>query len=468
MRLARWLAIALALWGALLSYFLFTGRLPAAWLRAPAKPAPAPHDGTPPAAQPPVAEEAAPDAPPAPAPEPAPAMPGAPSALPATRYAVCAREEAPPLLSRVRVTKDGPSLWALHCGPSVHLMSIEREGDTLIARRVMRARVPARSPAEAPRPARVRAGDVDGDGRSDLLVPTLFTDRNDAPAAGTLTLLRQRAEGGFEAPRRLFDIAIGDVATAALDAQPGQDLALLHLLDARNARSNELWLVHGGPSPLRYAQIPAGVGSNALCTADLDADGLDDVIAASEREQRVRIWLSSRGEGAQAEPIALESPGAREVICGDVDGDGKPDAVLNGTSVSLLLAGKDFRAEPIVLPDSAGLRDVQLEDVDGDGKLDVVGYAHPSLIALQQGAGLAFTRSTLATLRGDFGVLFARAARLDDDSRPDLVLILLSNAADAAIELAVARDLHDGLAVEPASHVEPARDAALAEHFDLP
>jgi hypothetical protein len=460
MRVARWIAFALALWGALLSYLLFTGQLPSAWLPAAARPLPAAHDQAVQPAQPPAAEEAAPDEPPA--------APAAPSALPATRYAVCAREEAPPLLSRVRVTKDGAALWALHCGPSVHLLSIEREGDALVARRVLRARVPARSPAEAPRPARVRAGDVDGDGRNDLIVPSLFADRSDAPAAGTLALLRQRAEGSFEAPRRVFDIAVGDVTAAALDAQPGQDLALLHLLDARNARSNELWLVHGGPSPLRYAQMPAGVGSNALCAADLDADGLDDVIATSEREQRVRIWLSSRGEGAQAEPIALESPGAREVICGDVDGDGKPDAVLNGTSVSLLLAGKDFRAEPIAVPDSAGLRDVQLEDVDGDGKLDLVGYAHPNVIALQQGAGLAFTRSTLATLRGDFGVLFARAARLDDDSRPDLVLILLSSGADAAIELAVARDLHDGLAVEPASHVEPARDAALAEHFDLP
>jgi hypothetical protein len=463
MRVARVLAIALAAWGALLSYLLFTGRVPAAWLQrtVPAS-APVAHEE---AAH--AKDELAEEAEPAQA-APAEAAPAASPALSAARFAVCAREEAPPLLSRVRVSKDAAALWALHCGPSVHVLSIEREADTLIARRVLRARVPARSPAEAPRPALVRAGDVDGDGRSDLIVPALFADRTNAPAAGTLALLRQRAEGGFDAPRRLFDGAIGDVTAAALDAQPGQDLALLHLLDARNARESELWLVHGGPSPLRYAQMPAGVGASALCAADLDADGLDDVVAASEREQRVRIWLSSHGEATRAEPIAIESPGVRELIAGDVDGDGKNDVVLNGASVSLLLAGKDFRAEPIAIADSAGLRDVQLEDIDGDGKLDVVGYAHPNLIALRQGTGLAFTRSTLATLRGDFGVLYARAARLDDDSRPDLVLILLSNGADAAIEVAVARDLHDGLAVEPASHVEPARDAALAEHFDLP
>jgi hypothetical protein len=298
-------------------------------------------------------------------------------------------------------------------------------------------------------------------------VPALFVDRSTTPIAGSVTLLHQRAQGGFDAPRRLLDVAAGDLAPATLDAQPGQDIALLHLLDARTARPNELWLLHGGPAPLRYAQLPAGVGAGAVTAADLDRDGLDDIVVVSEHEQRARIWLSGRGD-AQAEPIALELEGVREAISGDLDGDGQRDVVLAGKQVWALLSGKNFRAEPVAIAQSEGLRDVQLEDVNGDGKLDIVGYAHPNVIALQQGAGLAFSRVTLASLRGDFGVLFARAAQLDDDARPDLVLVLMSNSTEASIELAVARNVHDGSAVEPASHVEPAADAALAEQFDLP
>jgi hypothetical protein len=465
MRLVRAVAAALALWGAVLSYLVWSGRLPPRWLPEPAQPPPAP-----------VAKQpapAAPEPPPTPAhtTEPAappPPPPAQPAAIEAARYAVCAREELPPRLSSLRAANDGPELFALHCGPSVHVLAFEATGGALVARRVLRARVPSRSPAEAPRPVPVRAADVDGDGRPDLIIPALYADRGGAPAAGALALLRQRAEGGFDAPRRMFDAAIGDVAPATLDAQPGTDLAVLHMLDARTARANELWLVHGGPAPLRYAQRPAGVAANALAAADLDRDGLDDIVVVSEHEQQARVWLSSHASDPQAAPIELSLPGVREVIAGDVDGDGQRDVVLTGASVSLLLSAKDFRAEPVAIADSAGLRDVELTDVDGDGKLDLVGYAHPALIALRQGEALAFARSTLAVVRGEFGVLAARAVQLDGDARPDLLLVLMSNAADAQVEIAIAANVHDAAAVEPAGHVESAADATLAEHFDLP
>jgi hypothetical protein len=247
----------------------------------------------------------------------------------------------------------------------------------------------------------------------------------------------------------------------------------LHLADARAARTSELWLLHGGPSPQRYARLPAGIGASALAVADLDRDGLDDIAVASERENRLRIWLSSQSGGAAQTPLELEFEGVREVIAGDVDGDGAADLVLTGARVSVLLANKDAPPKPLAIADSEGLRDVHLEDANGDGKLDLIGYAHPDLIVLQRGAeqrgaDLAFERHTLATLRGDFGLLFARAAQLDGDAHLDLVLAVVGDGGDAQIEFALAANVHDGVAVQLADHVQPMQDTALAPHFVLP
>src|SRR4051812_834133 len=61
-RVVRWLAIALALWGALLSYLLLTRRVPATWLPRPVQSAPDVHaDPTRAPAPPAAGDEAAAD-----------------------------------------------------------------------------------------------------------------------------------------------------------------------------------------------------------------------------------------------------------------------------------------------------------------------------------------------------------------------------------------------------------------------
>lgn len=466
MRLARLLLMLAALWGVLLTLGLWSGRLPKA-LRSALEPRPAEQERKPCACENPAAAHAFTPPPPA-----AELNPQASAReIEAARYPVCAREEAPPTLSRLRLTKDGAELWALHCGPSVHLIAIDREGDRLRPTRVAQLDAPSYSPAEAPRAVPVTAADIDGDGRADLVAPVLLLDRAGAPSGGALYLLRQRAEGGFEPASRLLDLAPGSVAPATLDAQPGIDLALLHLHDVHTARPNQLWLVHGGAAPLRFAQREAGAGAGALAAVDLDRDGLDDIAVTSESEGRVRIWLSTRGSQTQTDPIVLELPHAREAITGDLDGDGQRDLVLTGDRVWFLLAQKNFAAEPNkAVAGSEGLRDIQLEDANADGKLDLIGYAHPEVVALLQvpNAKLGFVRHTLGTLQGELGVLFTRIAQLDGDDQPDLAIVTVSQGPDPQVELALARNLADASKIHLAPQAQTLRDAALLQHFVLP
>lgn len=73
------------------------------------------------------------------------------------------------------------------------------------------------------------------------------------------------------------------------------------------------------------------LASSALAVADLDGDGLDDVVFADDAQSRLRILLQ-RGDGQFEEP----EPDERLVFVnqavalriGDLDGDGRPDVVL--------------------------------------------------------------------------------------------------------------------------------------------
>jgi hypothetical protein len=164
----------------------------------------------------------------------------------------------------------------------------------------------------------------------------------------------------------------------------------------------------------------------------------------------------------------LELPGVREVLAGDLDGDGQRDLLLAGERVWFLLAREGFAADPKPIAGSEHLRDVQLEDANADGKLDIVGYVHPDVIALMQGDQLRFARRTLASLRGDLGVLFARIGQLDANSQPDLVIATTSEGPDAQLELAIASNLTDDVPVRFAAKPQTLRDAVLLQHFALP
>jgi hypothetical protein len=354
---------------------------------------------------------------------------------------------------------------AVHCGSSVHVIAVDELAGSLLPRRVALLNARSTSPAEALRAVAPIAADLDGDNRSDLLVPVLLVDAQGSPRGGALQRLRARPEGGFDAPGHVIELAPGAVAAGRFDADAGADLALLQLGDARLDRDSELWLVHGGPAPLRSSTRSAGVGAAALVVVDLDRDGLDDVAVASEQEGKVRLFLARDGD--KAEPKLLELPAVREMLAADLDGDGARDLVLVGARIWVVLAHAGDLPEPRELLASDGLRDVQALDVDHDGKLDLVGYAHPSLIALLQQSALGFERRTLATLEGDSAVLAARVAALGGSDAPDAWITTLSSGSEPAVEIAIARDLAFGAHVALASSTRPLLDAPLNEHFAL-
>jgi len=185
--------------------------------------------------------------------------------------------------------------------------------------------------AAGPGPYPPALGDVDGDGRLDIVVPD----------SGTGQYSR---EHGFLA--RTVTVLLGD----------GQ----------------------GGFHPAPYSPLTVLEGPYFATLGDLDGDQRLDLVTAHDDSSSVSILLNDGGTGFRP---ALQSPfdlGRRawKVVIADASGDRKADLVLaTGDSVTVLLG--DGRGKFVPAPGSPfaagrGAWTLAVGDLDEDGKLDVV------------------------------------------------------------------------------------------------
>lgn len=191
------------------------------------------------------------------------------------------------------------------------------------------------------------ARDIDGDGRTDLALIN-----NDSAAIELLYQIDPNAPAG-DGP------APGDAASAVDRWTPqledahfrkdtlivGQNLFDLAVADFNGDGRPDL-AATGEPSPLlvRYAQedgtweektyatAPSPIKFlGCLATADLDADGLEDLVILGQKE--IAVFRQKPGAGLVLdEKIALADDSVYGLLLSDIDGDGRPD-------LSYLVAG---------------------------------------------------------------------------------------------------------------------------------
>lgn len=109
-----------------------------------------------------------------------------------------------------------------------------------------------------------------------------------------------------------------------------------------------------------------------LATADVNGDGLKDVVSASSDDGALSVFLNDKlSPGTFNTPLVLPSPGASQVAIADLNGDGLPDLVSADFTVSLFLqTSPGTFAAPISLY-SGGANWVAVGDLNGDGTPDV-------------------------------------------------------------------------------------------------
>jgi Bacterial type II and III secretion system protein/FG-GAP-like repeat len=200
-------------------------------------------------------------------------------------------------------------------------------------------------------PTSVAAGDFNGDGNMDLVV-TNGTDN-------TITILLGDGKGHFT-PSVQSPIAVGEspafVATADLNGDGILDLAVANNGAGTTALSgNTVAILLGVANPANTSigngtfQSPAffaaGNGPKSISVADVNIDGIPDLVVADQNDNAISLLLGLGGGqyGPNVELTVGTDPVS--VVTADFTGENKPDAAVaneGSNSVSVILNSSTF------------------------------------------------------------------------------------------------------------------------------
>ncbi len=222
-----------------------------------------------------------------------------------------------------------------------------------------------RGPEVLGSPAWVESGDLNGDGIPDLAVQS----------AHGVTILFGQGEGTFPTRTEIpFEGRPYLLRLGHLNDDRNLDILAVHL------ESNRLQLSLGDGKgrfdPGGSLAIDGGSLSQKLVLlADLDRDGLDDLITANPGDRSFRVFRNRRAGGFGPAEVVGVSGMVYALAIGDLDGNGTPDLVASNTVedvLSLFFSRQDgtFGEEQVIPLEDPG--PLVVGDVNGDGRADIV------------------------------------------------------------------------------------------------
>ncbi|MGL4550247.1 MAG: FG-GAP repeat domain-containing protein, partial [Gemmataceae bacterium] len=225
---------------------------------------------------------------------------------------------------------------------------------------------------------RVAAGDMTGDGQADVVTAA-------GEGGGNVVRVWDGRTGALRRTFTAFSAAESDgvfVATGDVDGDGRHEV-----IAGTDAGGAGLLRVFGAGGALGTLEFGAeGAGGVRVAAGDVNGDGKDDLVAAAGPGQLPRVWVFDGGTGAEVYGFfagdATDRSGLN-VAAGDVTGDGLADVITGaaaGAAEVRVFRGADtagvsrFVAEPAGF--AGGVR-VATADADGDGRLDVVTATGP-------------------------------------------------------------------------------------------
>ena len=299
-------------------------------------------------------------------------------------------------------------------------------------------------PVPGVQPTRVFAGDLTGDGWTDLVVtvrgglPAFFMLRNNGAGAFGPAIAHV---GGATTGSELMGAGIGDVD---LDGD-------LDVISGRDQDSGSVGMSVGlfrnlGNGQFSAAQPIPTTGAFApvwnFAVIDVTNDGWPDILGTGYGTDYGWLLIPSAGAGAFGSPTAFRTgEDARDLDAVDVDGDGDRDVVVVDSSSLTLTVHKNeggaFSMPPTWLA-PGGSGELVTGDIDHDGDIDAVTAASWITTLLNDGSGNfgietmnasigIQKRIRLADVSGDG---FADAVTLDADTNVPYQFHVLRNSGN--------------------------------------
>ena len=233
-------------------------------------------------------------------------------------------------------------------------------------------------------PVSVALRDLNGDGKSDIVVADICNIPNTCSGTGCtcttglVEVLLNESNGIFSGPIGYDSgapfgrsVALGDVnRDGKLDVLVGNDGGVGVLLG-------------NGDGTFKPA-VMYGAGGQWIAVGDVNSDGKPDLLSVASQSIGIVDVLLGNGDGTFKPAITYPTGGefANSVAVADVNGDGKPDLVVTNLSgiwpdqraVGVLTGNGDGTFQPAVTFDSGGGSpfSVAAGDLNKDGRPDVV------------------------------------------------------------------------------------------------
>src|ERR1051325_5317371 len=143
--------------------------------------------------------------------------------------------------------------------------------------------------------------------------------------------------------------------------------------------------VGDGTFPVVVPTYGVGSGPTVVRTAEFSGDTWPDIVTLDTTGNTVSVLLNNQdGTFATAVTTSTGTTGPVQMEAGDINGDGKADVAIAGAAQIIILYGLGdghFSATTTTLATAGAPQDLDLGDFDGDGKLDVVDTADaPSML----------------------------------------------------------------------------------------
>jgi 6-phosphogluconolactonase (cycloisomerase 2 family) len=293
-------------------------------------------------------------------------------------------------------------------------------------------------------PSSVTTGDVDGDGKPDLVVSNYF--------GSTVSVFRNTSTSGSITSGSFASKV--DFTTAAYPSSVG-------ILDVDGDGKPDLVVVCEGSNKVSVfrntstsgsmtsgsfaskVDFTTGANGRGPAMSDVDGDGKPDLVVANLNSGTFSVFRNTSTSGSIAFASKVDfatGTQPQSVAIGDVDGDGKPDVVVTNSDANAVsvfrntsVSGSITFASTVDFTTPHPFR-VAVGDMDGDGKPDLVVSNGSDTISVfrntSTSGSIAFaSKVDFATGASPYGVAIGD---IDGDGKPDVVV---TNAGDNTVSV---------------------------------